>query len=119
MKKIAGLLIVNCLLFFLLAKPVIAARPPNIRTALGEIPPDPLLFVGWVLGNSIRIGGGIAFLLMVFAGFQITTSTGNPERLKGGQEMLTAAIEGILFLIFSAFLLNLIGVKIFNFPDFS
>lgn len=122
MKKIAAWLIVNCLLLFLLAAPVMAQCAPGMIgftcTALGNIPNDPLQFVGWVLGNSIKIGGGIAFLLMVFAGFQITTSTGNPEKLKEGSEMLSAAIQGLLFLIFSAFLLRLIGFQIFNLPDF-
>jgi len=117
-KTVAKWLIVNGLLLFALSRPTRALCPPNVCTALGEIPPDPLSFAGWVLGNSIKIGGGIAFLLMVFAGFQITISAGNPEKLKSGQEMLTAAIQGLLFLIFSAFLLNLIGVKIFNLPEF-
>jgi hypothetical protein len=104
---------------FLAVTPARAVCPGGqTDTALGCVPNDTLPFVGWVLGNSIKIGGGIAFLLMVFAGFQITISAGNPEKLKSGQEMLTAAIQGLLFLIFSAFLLRLIGYQIFNFPEF-
>ncbi|MEK7182618.1 MAG: hypothetical protein AAB694_00460, partial [Patescibacteria group bacterium] len=75
-------------------------------------------FVKWFLGWAIGIGGGVAFLLILWSGFQIMTSAGNPERLKAGREQLTAAIGGLLFLIFSMFLLRLIGVDILQLPGF-
>lgn len=75
-------------------------------------------FVGQLLGWAIGVGGGIAFLLIVYAGFMIMTSSGNPERLKAGQELLTSAISGIILLIFSVVVLNLIGVNILNLGAF-
>lgn len=66
----------------------------------------------FILKWAIGVGSGIAFLLILYSGFMIMTSAGNPERLKAGQELLTSAISGILLLIFSIFILNLIGVKI-------
>lgn len=75
-------------------------------------------FLGQLLGWAIGVGGGIAFLLIVYAGFMIMTSSGNPERLKAGQELLTSAISGIILLIFSVMVLNLIGVKILNLGQF-
>jgi hypothetical protein len=75
-------------------------------------------FLGQLLGWAIGVGGGIAFLLIVYAGFMIMTSSGNPERLKAGQELLTSAISGIILLIFSVVVLNLIGVKILNLEQF-
>ena len=68
--------------------------------------------MGFALGWGIGIGGGIAFLLIVFAGFQILTSSGDPTRLKAGQELLTSAITGLIMLIFSVYILRLIGVDI-------
>ena len=65
-------------------------------------------FIVWGMG----IGGGIAFLLVIYAGFLIMTSTGNPQRLSAGKELLTAALSGLLLIIFSAFLLRVIGVDI-------
>ena len=92
----------------------------GIDTAIGCIPiTDTNLFIGFILRWAIGIGGGIAFLLIVYSAFMIMTSQGNPERLKAGQELLTSAIAGLIMLIFSVFILELIGVKILQIPGFS
>ena len=89
----------------------------GIDTAIGCIPiGNTNDFLGFFLGWAIGIGGGIAFLLIVLAGFQISTSSGNPERLKAGQELLTSAVAGLIMLIFSVFILRVIGVDILKLP---
>ena len=85
---------------------------------MGCIPTDPSQFIGKILGIGIGIGGGIAFLLILFGGFQILTSAGNPEKLNAGKELVTSAITGLLIIIFSIFILRLIGVTILQIPDF-
>lgn len=91
----------------------------QLETALGCIPlNDTNQFVKWFLGWAIGIAGGIAFLLILFSGFQIMTASGNPERLQNGQELLTAAISGLILIIFSVFLLKLIGITILEIPGF-
>jgi hypothetical protein len=90
----------------------------GINTAIGCIPIDENGLLSFLLKWAIGVGGGIAFLLIVYAGFMIMSSSGNPERLKAGQELLTSAIAGIIMLIFSVFILNVIGVKILNIPGF-
>ena len=46
---------------------------------------------------------GIALLLMiVFSGYQLLTSAGNPESMEKGKKRLTAALVGFL-IIFAAF----------------
>jgi hypothetical protein len=91
----------------------------GIQTALGCIPTkDTTQFVGWLLGALIKIAGGIAFLLIIFGAIKVLTSSGNPEAVKAGQEMITSALMGLLFIIFSLFLLELIGVKILHIPGF-
>lgn len=91
----------------------------GIETALGCIPIQNITeSIKWFLRWAIGIAGGIAFLLILSSGFQIMTSSGNPEKLKGGQEQLTAAISGLLLIIFSVFLLRLIGVDILKLPGF-
>jgi len=89
----------------------------HINTALGCIPTDTSEnFISWLLPNMIKIVGGIAFLLMLYGGFIIITSSGNPEKVKAGQETITSAITGLIFAIFSLFLLRLIGVDILRIP---
>jgi hypothetical protein len=91
----------------------------GIDTAIGCIPlGNSTEFLGFLLRWGLGVGGGVAFLLILYAGFQITTSAGNPQQLQAGKEMLTAAIAGLMLLIFSVFLLELIGVKIFDLPGF-
>jgi len=93
----------------------------GINSAIGCIPvltADKEDFLAFILKWAIGIGGGIAFLLIIYAGFIVMTSTGNPERLKAGQELLTSAISGLILLIFSVFILELIGVKILGLPGF-
>lgn len=85
----------------------------GVQTAIGCIPyGDTSAFAGFFIGWGIGIGGGIAFLLTLYAGFMIMTSSGNPERLKAGQELLTSALAGLIMIVFSVFILRIIGVNI-------
>lgn len=89
----------------------------GINTPIGCIPiGDTNDLFGFFLKWGIGIAGGVALLLIIIATIQIITSTGDPKRLQGGKELLTAAIAGILLLIFSVFLLRLIGVTILEIP---
>lgn len=90
-----------------------------IDTAIGCIPiNDENALVGFLLRWGIGIGGGIAFLLILIAGFQIMTSRGDPTKLKAGQELLTSAIAGLLLLIFGLVILRIIGVDILGLTGF-
>ena len=89
----------------------------KIYTAIGCIPvsstPE---FISWILGWAIGIGGGIALILIIVATFQIMMSSGNPEKVQAGKELLTSAIAGLIMLIFSIFILKVIGVDILKLP---
>lgn len=99
--------------------PVLCGEGTGINTAIGCVPfNDTNALVGFILGWAIGIGGGLAFLLMIYAGFMVLTSQGNPERLKAGQELLTSALAGIIMLVFSVFILKFIGVDILKLPGF-
>jgi len=85
-------------------------------TALGCIPTEPTELIKWIFPYLLGFGGLAAFLLIVFAGIQIMTSSGNPEKLKAGKELITSAITGLIFIILSLFLLRVIGVDILHIP---
>lgn len=97
--------------------PIFCNGESGINTALGCIPVDsPTSFVGWLLPNLLKIVGGIALLLMIYGGFQVITSAGDPQKNKAGQQLITSAVSGLLFTIFSLFILRLIGVDILRIP---
>ncbi len=84
----------------------------TVATALGNIPTDPESLVKWILCNAVVIGGGLATLLSLWGGVTIILAGGNPEKINEGKEIITSAISGILFIVFSVFLLRFIGVDI-------
>lgn len=91
----------------------------GINTAVGCIPiNDTNAFISFILKWAIGIGGGIAFMLILVSGFQIMTSSGNPEKLQAGKELMTSAIAGLIMLIFSVFILKVIGVDILGLNKF-
>src|SRR3989344_269629 len=87
-------------------------------TAIGCIPTDPSAFIKKFVTFGAGLAGGIAFLLILFGGFQVMTSTGNPEKLNAGKELVVSAIAGLLLVIFSIFLLKIIGYNILGIPGF-
>lgn len=89
-----------------------------VWTAFGCLPTDSGKFVETLLKSGSGIAGGIAFLLIIVGGFQIVMSAGNPEKLNAGKELVASAIVGLLFIIFSIFLLRMIGVDILGIPGF-
>jgi len=94
----------------------------GIDTAIGCVPvlndDGGTSLMGFILKWAIGVGGGIAFLLIIYAGFMIMTAAGNPERLKAGQELMTSAISGLVLLIFSIFVLKFIGLDILGLGAF-
>jgi len=82
-------------------------------TAIGCLGGDsPSDFISSFIKIGTGIGGGIAFLLILFSGFQTMMSAGNPEKLHEAKELMSSAISGLLLIVFSVFLLRLIGVDI-------
>lgn len=91
----------------------------HVWTAIGCVSvADPSSFLTDMLKMGMGIAGGIAFLLILFGGLQILTSAGNPEQLNAGRELVSAAITGLLLVVFSIFLLQFMGVSILGIPGF-
>lgn len=57
----------------------------------------------------------IAFAVLIFSGYLIMISGGDPERLNRGKSLMTKAITGLLLIVFAYVILTVIG-NIFNIP---
>ena len=91
----------------------------GVWTSIGCIQGSLNRFIGeTVFGLGIGLAGGIALLCIIYAAFMMQSSQGNPEQLKKAQEMLTSCIMGLMLIIFSIFILRLIGVDILKIPGF-
>ena len=89
----------------------------QVSTALGCISFDASGgFLNSILPLAIGLGGAMALLLMLYGFFILSTSAGIPDKVKAGQEIITSAVGGLLFIIFAVILMNLIGVKILGLP---
>ncbi len=72
-----------------------------------------------ILRLATGVGGGIALALILYGVFIVTTSAGMPDKLKAGSEVITSAIIGLIFILLSVFLVNLIGINILGIPGLS
>lgn len=92
----------------------------GVWTAIGCIKTSASQFITeTVMGLGISLAGVIAFLCIIYSAFMLQTSGGNPERIKKAQEMLTSCIMGLILIIFSVFILRMIGVDILKIPGFN
>ncbi len=64
------------------------------------------------------IGGGVALIIILAGGFQLTISQGDPKKTSEAKELITSALIGLVFIIFSVAILQLIGVQILQIPEF-
>ena len=98
--------------------PLTSDTCPTLRTAVGDIDTAPEKFIGSVLGLVLGLSGGIALLLIIYGGYQLMMARGKPETLEAARDQITAAIIGLLFIIFSLVLLQFIGFNILRIPEF-
>ncbi len=100
----------------LLLSPTTVFAGDTVDTGLGKINGDPTNLVNDILRIALGAAGGIAFLLIIYGGFKLTFSRGDPQAVQDGREVITSAIIGLIIVIFSVFLLRLIGIDILGLP---
>ncbi len=86
--------------------------PDAIKTGLGCLDVTGTKTIEILLNWATGLGAGIAFILIIIAGLQVTTAAGDAKRVKAGQELLTSAIVGFILISLSVVLLNFIGVNV-------
>lgn len=77
---------------------------------------DPAGFIARIFSILLSFAGGIALLLIISAGYKIMTSKGKPEAIQAARDQLIAAIVGLVFIIFSFVIFQLIFADILKIP---
>ncbi len=90
----------------------------EVATSLpsGNISTNPAQFIVKILAIILSFAGGIALLLIISAGYKIITSNGKAEGIQQGRDQLISAIIGLLFIIFSFVIFQLITSDILKIP---
>lgn len=87
-------------------------------TAFGCIHVEKQSMIKDFLRIGLSISGGFVLLSILYGAFLLTTSSGDPKRVQQGQEMVSSAVMGLFFVIFSIIILQFIGVQILQIPGF-
>lgn len=88
----------------------------TIYTAVGCIHVDEQGLAADLIRLLLGISGGVALLSILAGAFIFTTSQGESNRVKQAKELVTAAVSGLLFIIFVVIILDFIGVRVLQIP---
>lgn len=78
-------------------------------TAIGSINTTPGGFITSLLKYALPFAILILLLALIYVGYIVITSRGNPEKLQVAKEITVSVITGFLLLAFSFVILNIIG----------
>ncbi len=92
--------------------------PDGVQTDLGCIPNDPFAFVTKFYGIGLGVIGGVALRFIIFGGYTILTSQGQPDKISKGKSYIYYAIAGLLLAIFGYVLIQIIAVDVLHIPGF-
>lgn len=91
----------------------------GIWTGVGCVPYNsPTKTIQAFMTLGLGAAGGVVMLMTLAGAFLISTSQGDPKRVDEGKSLITSAVAGVLFIIFSVTILRFIGVNILQLPDF-
>lgn len=85
-------------------------------TAIGPITIEPTAFINAILKLVMGIVGGIVVIMTILAGYQVMTSSGDPQKLAATKELIVSIITGVVLIVFSLVLLQAIGIDILGLP---
>lgn len=85
----------------------------NNSLDLNTDPPQLVLrFTTLILG----VAGGIALLLIIIAGYKIIVGSGDPQKLQTAREQIIGAMTGLIFILLSYVIFQLIVVDVLKIP---
>jgi hypothetical protein len=68
-------------------------------------------YVNLILKWVLPIVGGLAVLMLIYAGYLYMTSQGNPETVGQAKDIIVGVIVGILLLFLIGIILSTIGIQ--------
>lgn len=91
----------------------------DISTDLGCLPTNPVGFVQKFYSIGLSLVGGVALLYLIYGGYVILTSQGNPAQLSKGKSYIFYSIAGLLLAIFGYVFIRIVAVDILHIPGFN
>jgi hypothetical protein len=85
-------------------------------TVVGCVSSDTGGFVGQARTFITNAAGGIALLAILYGGFLIMTSRGNPRKLQQGKSLIIGAISATLLIIFAVYAFQFVNQGILKLP---
>lgn len=95
-----------------------ACSADQLDTELGCIPQDPSLFASKLYGIGLGLIGGVALIFIIYGGYLIMTSQGDPIKLEKGKSYVVSAIIGLILAISGFGLYRVITSDIIRIPGF-
>ncbi len=83
------------------------------------IPTDVGGFVQKYYGYGLSMIGGLSVLFIIWGGYIVLTSKGNPVQLNNGKSYIGYAIIGLLLAIFGYAFVELIVIDVLKLPGFN
>lgn len=90
----------------------------NYYTVFGCLSTKPDQYVKSILSIVFGVAGGLAFLAVLAGSAIVLTSAGYPERIQTGKDLIVSALFGLLLIVFSVFLLRVVGFDLLRIPGF-
>jgi hypothetical protein len=92
----------------------------GVDTAIGCLMAgDPKWLISQLLGWGVSVAGGIAFIMIVISGFQMTTAAGDVKKVQAAKELMVSAISGLILVVMSLVIMNFIGFGLLGLPTFN
>lgn len=96
-----------------------ACLPTEVEfIGLGCFPNDPVGFATKFYGYGLSMVGMLAVICLIYGGYVIMTSRGNPARVSNGKSYIYYAIAGLLLAIFGFVFIQVVVVDILHVPGF-
>lgn len=95
-----------------------ACQANEILTDFGCLPNNPVSFMSRMYGIGLGLLALIVIVYIIWGGYYIMTSRGNPEQLQKGRSYIFNAILGLLLGIFGFVFIQVVTSDILKIPGF-